>query len=490
MRKAFAANLALILGINALVKPLYLLGIDLGVQNVLGTVEYGRYATYFSFAFLFGVIYDLGLQNYNAVTLSKSPQLLRERLPVMLSLKLVLSLVFGLVVLLAAYAFGVRGRDLIIVMLAAGYHTVLSLLQLLRTNLGAQEKYRFNSLVSVADKVLLILLLGPLLLAGVGIGPLSPKLLAWLTVETFLAVQILALLITIGLVVVGTKLEPGQRWLRWDMPAIRTLLAATLPYGLILLLATAFSRVDMVMIEYLLTEGLYEAGKYAASYRLLDGFNMIGFMFATLLLPMLSKQVALGESGVLLLRQAAGYMAALGIGFAAWTSFHASGLLEVLYTDARADWGEVLAYLMWSAVGIGLAYVYGSYLLARQRLSVINTAFAVAVVVNITLNWWLIPRYGAAGAAAATVATQLGVALVEFVAVTRIAGRASAGRRWWPLPVYATLVLATAYCSQLASMHLLWSLSLQVVVCLCAGLATGLVANPRELVAKLRNQRT
>ncbi len=71
MRKAFATNLAILLAINALVKPAYLLGVDLGVQNVVGTAAYGRYAYWFSFTFVFATVLDFGLQNYNAVTLSR-----------------------------------------------------------------------------------------------------------------------------------------------------------------------------------------------------------------------------------------------------------------------------------------------------------------------------------------------------------------------------------------------------------------------------------
>lgn len=478
MRREFAFNLALLLGVNALIKPLYLLVIDVGVQNTLGTDEYGQYAFWFSFAFMFGVLYDMGLQNYNAVTLSKNPGLLQERLPVMLSLKLVLSVVFALFVFAAAILYGVSGRELIIVGLAASYHTILSFLQLLRTNLGAQAKYAFNSLVSVSDKALLLLVLGAVLLI--------PSLRAQLTVELFFLTQIGALLVSILLTIWGTHTERGQRWFAWDPKAMKALIWATLPYGLILLLATAFSRVDMVMLNMLSPEKYYEVGKYAGAYRLLDGINMIGFMFATLLLPMMSKQVSAGETAGSLLRQASGYMAALGIGFAAWTSFHGSALMNMLYTEATPDWGSTLSWLMWAAVGIGLAYVYGSYLLSQGKLTFINQAFAIAVLINIGLNWILIPSYGAKGAAIATVFTQIGVALVEFVACSRIVGKGGISRRWWPLPVYAGVVLATAYLFSPAVVGVLASLALQVASCFIAGLLTGVLADPRELFAKLK----
>jgi len=169
MRRVFASNLLLLLAINAIVKPLYLFGVDLGIQNTVGTEEYGLYATWFSFAFLFGAIYDLGL---------------------------------------------------------------------LRTNLGAQGSYRFNSVVSVVDRLLLILVLGALLL--------NPAWTDFISIELFFVAQIATLMLTIGVAIGGTDLEPGQRWWSTNSLEVKKLLFASLPYGLTLLLSTAFTRIDFM----------------------------------------------------------------------------------------------------------------------------------------------------------------------------------------------------------------------------------------------------
>ena len=89
---------------------------------------------------------------------------MRERLPIMLSLKLAAALLYAAVVAAAAWIYGVEAQDWPLVWLAITYLVVLSLLQLLRTNVAAQGKYRLNSIISVVDKVLLILGLGAILL--------------------------------------------------------------------------------------------------------------------------------------------------------------------------------------------------------------------------------------------------------------------------------------------------------------------------------------
>ncbi len=473
--RSFAANLVILLGVNALVKPLYLLGIDRGVQNAVGTEAYGLYATLFGFTFLFGVVYDLGLQNYNSVTLSKDPALLAERLPIMLSLKLVISLGYGALVLAAAYLVGYRGQALVLAGLAALFHVTLSTFQLLRTNLAAQERYAFNSVVSVVDKALLIVVLGPILLSQ-----LAPR---WLTVAWFFALQIAALAVAIGVTVTGTRRERGQRWFAWRPAQQVRLLRAALPFGLTLFLTTAFTRLDIFMVERMASRGAFEAGVYAASYRLLDGVNMVGFLFATLLLPMLSKLVIAGEPARALLRQSAGYMAALGVGVAAYASFFGQPLMEALYVEAEPGWGAVLAALMWAAVGVGLTYVYGSFLLAHQRVAQLNALFGVALVVNVGLNAWLIPRYGALGAALATVVTQLGVAASEFWWSEGLEGGGLG--KWWPLPAYILLCVGGGWGLRTLGVGWPTGLLLEGGIALAVGIALGLL--PRSL-AELRQQ--
>ena len=473
--RAFALDALLVVAANAVVKPVYLLGVDLGVQNAVGTAAYGRYATWYAFALLFGVVYDLGLHNYNAIAVSRDPASLRERLPVTLSLKLVLSLAFGALVVGAAYAAGARGRDLGLAALAAAYHAALSLWQLLRTNLGAQGRHRVNSLLGVVDKALLVLGLGAVLLV--------PAWRAGLTVEGFFAAQLAALGVATALTLAATRLAPGQRWWRWDWAAARGLVAAALPYGLVLLLTTAFTRLDVVMVEALAPAGRgdFAAGVYAAAYRLLDAVNVAGVLLAGLLLPMLTQAVARREPAAALMRQASGYLLAVGIGVAAWTSLHGPALAGALYAEAAEASGRVLAWLMWSGLGVGLAYVHGSYLLARGRLRALNVTFAVALAANLALNAWLIPRYGPAGAAAATVVTQGGVGALEAGLARRLEGEAVVPAAW-RLLAYGGVVSATAYLLPPAALGTFGSLAACAAACAACGLGVGLLDDPRALL--------
>ena len=479
MRRAFATNVVLLLAVNALIKPAYLLGVDLGVQNAVGTSEYGRLAYWYSFAFVFGTVLDFGLQNYNAVQMSRRPERIAEQLPLTLSLKLALSAGYLACVMAAALVVGADAADLRLALYVAATQVALSIWQLLRTNVAAQGRYAINSLLSVADKAQLLLVVGGLLLYP----PLSP----WITVERFVLLQLGSLLVATALTLWVTRLPAGRRWWRWDGPALSALLWGAAPYALTLLLSSVAARVDVLMIEALLPDGFYAAGVYAAGYRLLDALNMVSYLMASLLLPMLGALAERGEPIRALLHQGTQYVLLIAGGAAAYLSFHAGAITTLLYAEADATWGPVLAALAWSALGTALMYVQGSYLLVRERLRLINGIFVAASLANVVLNLVLLPRYGVWGAAVATALTQGGVGLAEWYYAERLAtgeGRVSGVVARGA--AYVALALAVAYGTAGAGWPLWLTAVAQAGACAAAAAALGLVVAPGELVARLR----
>ncbi len=485
LRKAFAVNLALLLAINALVKPAYLLGVDLGVQNLVGTETYGRYAYWFSFSFLFATVLDFGLQNYSAVSLARRPERLREQFGYTLSLKLALTALYVVVVLAAAVTIGASARDLYLLAWVVLTQVLLSGWQLLRNNVAAQGKYTVNSLLSVADKVQLLLVVGTLLLA--------PALSSWISIERFVILQAGALVVSIALTLAATDFHTDQRWLAWDRRELVALAKATSPYALSFLLNTLAARVDIVMLEKLVPDGLYQTGLYAAGYRLLDAVNMVSFLFATLLIPMLSTLAERGEPVRPLLYQGAQYMLVLTLGVATWGTFHAQAVTELLYREATPAWGPVLAALLWTSVGMGIMYVQGSYLLVIHRLRLINYVFVGASVLNVLLNLAMIPVLGALGAAVATAATHGAIALVQWVVADRATAAESGARPSWPLllklAAYAGVSAAGAWLSHGWAWPLGWAVAFQALVCGGAALAGGLLVDPGSLLHLVRTAR-
>ena len=95
MQKKFITNLALLLLLNLLVKPFYILGIDAEVLKRVEETTPGRYGEYFAligFTFILNIFLDLGVINYNTRNIAQNKQLLQKHFAGIITLRGVLSI--------------------------------------------------------------------------------------------------------------------------------------------------------------------------------------------------------------------------------------------------------------------------------------------------------------------------------------------------------------------------------------------------------------
>ena len=97
MQKKFVTNLAFLLAINLLIKPFWILGIDRAVQNTVGAAHYGSYAALFNFSFLFNILLDLGITNYNNRNIARHSHLLQKHVSGIIVMRMLLAVFFFIV---------------------------------------------------------------------------------------------------------------------------------------------------------------------------------------------------------------------------------------------------------------------------------------------------------------------------------------------------------------------------------------------------------
>jgi O-antigen/teichoic acid export membrane protein len=406
MNREFLINIIFLLGINLLVKPIYLFGIDRNVQNLLPEGEYGLYAQILSLTYLFQILADFGIQNYNNRQIAQHRQLLTKYFPALLTLKILLALIFALAVFGAGLLLGYWQANALVLGILILNQILLSYLLFLRSNISGLGKYRWDSLLSILDKLLMILLLGAVLWFGIG----------WkaFRLEWFVLAQTLSFTFSIILAMYllrGHLL--GFRWqLKWRI--LLVIFRQTYPYALVVLLMTLYTRIDMIMVGQMLENGDREADHYAAAYRLLDAANMFGYLFATLLLPMFARQLKQQESVSNLVKMGIQFIWAGAIPLALLSAVFAPEILQTLYPGKQMD-ASILIWLMLSFIAISGSYIYGTLLTANGSLMAMNRIFVFGIFANVILNYFLIPVYQAEGAAIATLATQSFVFLAQVV---------------------------------------------------------------------------
>ena len=88
MNREFLLNISFLILINVIIKPFYILAIEVNVQNSVGPEAYGSYFALFNFCFLFQIINDLGIQNYNSRNIAQNHNQLPYNLGRILGLKI------------------------------------------------------------------------------------------------------------------------------------------------------------------------------------------------------------------------------------------------------------------------------------------------------------------------------------------------------------------------------------------------------------------
>jgi len=410
MNREFLINIIFLISINLLIKPFFIFGIDRTVQNVVGPETYGVYFALLNLTYLLQIFNDFGIHSFNNRNISRHSQLLEKYFPNVLILKCFLGLLFIFLTFIVGWLFG-YGIHLHLLFFIALNQLFISLIMYLRSNISGLAMYRTDSILSALDKLLMIIFCGILL----WVSPFKEQF----TIEYFVYGQTLALFLTavIAFILIYRKLERIQ--FKFKPAFLQLILKESYPYALVVFLMMAYTRIDGVMIERLLVDGDYEAGAYASAFRLLDAGNMVGFLFAGLLLPMFSRMIKAGQAVGDLLRFSILFIWGGTITMAVATCFYSTEIMDLLYIEATPYWGAILRYLMSSFIAISGIHIFGTLMTANGSLMKLNLIFLIGVLLNIILNYFLILNMKAEGAALATALTQFFILIAEIILVIK-----------------------------------------------------------------------
>jgi O-antigen/teichoic acid export membrane protein len=187
-----------------------------------------------------------------------------------------------------------------------------------------------------------------------------------------------------------------------------------LPYAVLVVLMLLYTRLDGVMLERIHPNGAYESGIFAQGFRLLDALFMFGMIFASLLFPMFSKQLKNDVSGIKPLLKTSGNLLISGaILIVLVTTYNAYYLLSLIYERANES-VPAFQWLMLGFLAICMNFIFGTLLTANGNLRVLNISSAIGILLNIGLNFYLIPSHGAVGSAFASFVTQSFIAVIQF----------------------------------------------------------------------------
>lgn len=424
MQGKFVKNLTFLLVLNLLVKPFWILGIDRSVQNTVGAEEYGFYFAVFNFSFLFNILLDFGITNFNNRNIAQNNQLLTKHLSNLLVMKLLLFVVYLVVTFGTALFIQYNQEQIQLLYFLAFNQFLLSFILYLRSNLGGLHLFRTDSMISVLDRTLMIVICAILLWGNV---------VNEFRIEYYVYAQTAGYLLTSATALWLVLRRTQKKWLRlnWNFPFLLAIVRQSFPFAILVLLMTFYNRIDSVMLERLLDDGARYSGIYASAYRLLDAANMIAYLFAVLLLPIFARMIKQHQPVEQLIRLAYTLITVPAIIIAVAAFFYSGEIMEFLYpihaTETEAAFiyrieesARVFAILMACFLATSTTYIFGTLLTANGSLRHMNLIAFGGMLLNIGLNLLMIPVYQATGSAIASLFTQVLVALLQVWVVKNL----------------------------------------------------------------------
>jgi len=419
MQRFFVKNILFTIAVNLLVKPVWVLFIDRSVQNTVSAASYGTYQALFSLGIIFQTVLDFGISNYNSRTIAQDPARLPVLFPAMLSARLVLMAIYIAIAWTWGYILGYRGWELGLLAGILFIHSLNALLSFIRSNVSALHRFKTDALLSITDRTLMILICGFLLV--------YPPTARVFRIQWFVITQVVCYFIAAAAgYMVLRRIGKVKLSFTFSVPEIMKVVRSSFPYALLIFMMSIYNRADAIMIERMTADGKHQAGIWAAAFRLLDMANILGLMFATMLLPVFGRMLARKEDVQPIVKLCVNMMVPFAVMVAVAALYFGGDIMYLLYHSGELYHSEARSYqlvfscLMLSFPGWCLMYVYSTLLTANGSLKALNIIAFFGVAFNLTLNYILVPEYKAFGGAITSLATQTGLAFVFMVFAIRI----------------------------------------------------------------------
>jgi O-antigen/teichoic acid export membrane protein len=361
--------------------------------RVLGDVEFGKFAFALMLGSIFETLMDFGLNQVTIRAVARDRSQAAPLLHHALAIKLVWAATALTLLVVTATVLRPQWDVRMACYLIGGSLVFRSYMLTVRGVLQGLERFGWDSVVVLADRGLLLTFGLIALWTGTGLRGLTIAF-------------VLGRAAAFGLAGMVTHFRLGGLGWRYDAKVWRDLHTAALPLGFFLVVLNLYQYVDSVMMGYIRTDA--ETGLYVAAFKIYEGLTYAPLAISAVLTPRLSelsrsdrprhrRLVLLGIAG----------SATLGLAVAIGGFLLATPVLVALFGAAYAA-----ATSPFQILCVGLPIVFAIWILHAVAISVdceqllLRTGL-VGLTVNVGLNLYVIPRYGGAGAAVATVVGEL-----------------------------------------------------------------------------------
>jgi O-antigen/teichoic acid export membrane protein len=370
------------------------------VVRYLGPKDFGLYSYVLSFFWLFGSLSTIGLESITTREIVKQPDRKDEINGTVFFLRLAGSITAIVLIGITLLITGEETYTAILILIASGSFLFQSF-SVIEYYFRGKVEAKFNAyalsasvIVSSILKVTFILIKAPLIYFVIAV-----------------VFEYVALAVGLILVYHFNKLSIFN-W-KYSKELASSLLKDAWPLMLSGIVVMIYMRIDQIMIKHMINEEA--VGYYAVAVRLCEAWYFIPVTLCNSIFPAIVNAKNVSEEFYNnRMQKLYDLLTWLAIGIAVPVTVFSSQIIQLLFGNEFSAASPVLTIYIWAGVAVFLGVASSQYLINENLTKLSFIRSFVGMVINVALNFILIPEYGIIGSAVATLVSYTVVAFVPL----------------------------------------------------------------------------
>jgi O-antigen/teichoic acid export membrane protein len=193
--------------------------------------------------------------------------------------------------------------------------------------------------------------------------------------------------------------------LKLDLSGSMTFIKQGFLFTVLMAANVIYSKIDIIMLEKMI--GSVEVGYYSGATKFIYPFMFISGAFMTAVFPKLAKHSEEKDKFRNIQNIAVYYLGGIGVFLSILLYLGAEIIFQLFLGDKYDHSIPIFKVLVWF---LAIVFIYGpisNSLVAKNRIKFLVYLNLFMIILNVVLNFILIPKYGAKGAAMTTIVCEI-----------------------------------------------------------------------------------
>ena len=362
----------------------------------LGPSNYGIIGYTASYVSFFSVVCQLGYTSIIVKELLENKEREGEILGTMITFRVVTSLISSIII--SAIIYVMDDGDMLIVKVAFLQSLSLVFHSFEMINYWYQSRLESSVFVKIQSLAYVIMAVYKIAILMLG------KSVEWFAFSTTLEAMVVALFLYLAY-----RRSKGQK-MKVSAASGISMLKGSYHFILSGLMSTIYSEMDKIMLGQMLNDAA--VGYYTAAMKISTMWSFVLNAFINSARPVIMASRSVSQEQYLKqLKRLYAAIIWIGIAMAVCISIGGKWIIYIMYGSDYMPAVSTLKISAWYTMFSILGGARGIWVVCEEKGRYVKYYLGIGAILNVILNWLLIPIYGAGGAAMATLATQIFTAI-------------------------------------------------------------------------------